>query len=125
MCKLYECIFATRFPAITITEPPSNTAGVEGGKVTFTCTIIGVPLPNITWSSDYNNSIAATSYVKLDNSTVQSNLTLSNLKVGDFMNYTCTAAHVFNSRNASAILGSELLILYHLFCKGICPYTFL
>ena len=96
---------------LTITEAPSNTAGVEGGKVTFTCTAhaFGIPLPKMTWSSDYNNSIAATSYVELDNSTVQSNLTLSNLKVGDFMSYTCTATSVFDSRNASAILGSELL----------------
>ena len=97
-------------PAFTITEPPSNTAGAEGGKVTFTCTAFGIPLPKIAWSSDYNNSIAATSYVELDNSTIQSNLTLSNLKVGDFMNYTCTAISIFNSKNASAILGSELFV---------------
>ena len=76
----------------------------------FTCTAVGIPLPTITWSSDSNNSIVASNeLIYDDNFTIQSNLTLSDLQIDDFKNYTCTAVNEHDSVNGTAILGSELM----------------
>jgi len=78
--------------------------------VTFTCTAYGIPLPNITWSSDNNNSIVAINeLIYDDNFTIQSNLTLSDLQIDDFKNYTCTTVNEHGSVNGTAILGSKLM----------------
>ena len=97
---------------IQITEAPSNTAGIIGGSVTFTCTATGDSLPAITWSSDSNSSTAATFDMVLGNYTIQSNLTLSNFQADNFESYTCTAVNEYGSRNATAILGSKLCVNY-------------
>ena len=97
------------FSIVAVTEAPSNTAAVIGGSVTFTCTATGNSLPTIIWSNDGDISKAATSNLVLDkNFTIQSNLTLSNLQVDNFTNYTCTAVNEHGSQNATAILGSKL-----------------
>ncbi|XP_065889011.1 uncharacterized protein [Dysidea avara] len=95
----------------TITEAPVNIADTLEGSVTFTCTATGIPLPNITWSSDSNDSIAATSNMILGNITIQSNLTLSFLQRDDFMNYTCTAVNEFGIDSRTAVLGMVPKIL--------------
>ena len=95
---------------VAIIEAPSNTAGVIDGSVTLTCTATGNSLPNITWrSSNGDISKAATSDLVLDkNYTIQSTLTLTNLQVDNFTNYTCSAVNEYGSQNVAAVLGSKL-----------------
>ena len=104
---------------INITEAPINIADTINGSVTFTCTATGIPLPTITWSSDSNNSIAATSDMILGNTTIQSYLMLSNLQSDDFMNYTCTAVNEVGSDSGTAVLGSKLLMFLLTVCDWI------
>ena len=90
-----------------ITEGPMDTAGVVGGNVTFTCTATGIPLPNITWMDENDNSVLVGSDMIIDGTTILSTLTLSNLQDDDFDNYTCTATNMFGSDDVTALLGSE------------------
>ena len=91
-----------------ITQGPVDMAARVGESVTFTCTATGVPLPNITWSSDSSDSITATSDVVSDNDTMRvSQIMLSDLQINDFQNYTCTAMNVFGNDSETALLGSE------------------
>ena len=79
------------------------------GEVTFTCTAIGVPAPNISWSSEINDTIDATSVTIMESSTT-STLTLTNLTSSYFnQSYTCTASNDHGVTNSSADLieGSE------------------
>ena len=84
--------------------------------MTFTCTAIGVPAPNITWSNEVNGTIEATSNITMDTTTTTtSTLVLSNLTASYFnQSYTCTAFNVHNTSSISAILteGSELVAQY-------------
>jgi len=102
-----------------ITVPPKDSAVVLGGNVTFTCIAIGIPSPIITWSSDSNASVPATSNTVSGEST-SSTLTLNNLMLSDFnQSYTCNASNEHGTTSESAVLiqGSELLyihkFLYH------------
>jgi len=108
---LYKSLSQLLVPA-QIIEAPSNTAGIIGGSVTFTCTATGNSLPSIIWSSDSNNSLADSFDLVVDNYTMQSNLTLSNLQADDFENYTCIAVNEYGRDDATAILGSKLCINY-------------
>jgi len=102
----------------TITEAPINTADTIGGSVTFTCTAVGTPLPIIIWSSDSNNSIVASNeLIHNDNFTTQSNLTLSDLQIDDFKNYTCAAVNVYGIDNGTAVLGSKLMAFLFVLSK--------
>ena len=97
-----------------------NMARKVGESVNFTCNATGVPLPVITWSSDTNDSITAQPGDIMitdnnDGSTRVSVLTLMNLKVEDFQNYTCNATNAFGSDNETALLGSKLMV--HVFTK--------
>ena len=89
-----------------ITEGPINTPGVLGGSVMFTCTATGIPLPTITWMDE--NIILMGSDMIINDTAIQSTLTLSNLQDDDFDNYTCTATNMFGSDNVTVLLGSEL-----------------
>ena len=88
-------------------------ASKVGETVTFTCNASGIPLPDITWSSDNDGTLAQDDRVTITNDVVdmmrQSQLTIMNLENNDFQNYTCTAQNEFGSDNETAILGSELL----------------
>ena len=81
-------------------------------NVTFTCTATGIPLPIIKWMDENDNSDLMGSDMIIDDTTIQSTLTLSNLQDDDFDNYTCTATNMFSSDDVTALLGSELHILY-------------
>ena len=82
-------------------------SGVLGGSVVFTCTATGIPLPDITWMDEDSNIVTTTSNMIIDSTVIQSTLTLSNLQDEDFDNYTCTATNMFDSDNATTLLGSE------------------
>ena len=90
-------------------------SGSIGGSVTFTCTATGIPLPTITWMDQVGNIVGTISDMVINDTTIQSTLTLSNLQDDDFDNYTCTATNMFGSDNVTALLGSELLYLQSLF----------
>ena len=92
--------------AAIITEGPVDTPGVVGGNVTFTCTAIGIPLPNITWMDEDDTMLMGSNMV-INSTSIQSILTLSNLRDEDFDNYTCTVTNKFGSDNVIALLGSE------------------
>ena len=90
-----------------ITQGPMDMARMINDNVTFTCTVTGIPLPIITWSSDSRNSIEATGDIVIDANRTVSMLMLSNLQDDDFDNYTCTAINMFGSDDVTALLGSE------------------
>ena len=81
-----------------------------GESVTFTCNATGVPLPNITWSNESGDSIAATSDMMTDNGTMRvSELELLDLEVDDFQTYTCNATNQFGSDTEIALLQCKTL----------------
>ena len=77
----------------------------------FTCNATGVPLPNITWSSDTSSVIMDQGDIMIEDSVDglirESQLIIMDLKAADFQNYTCNATNMFGSDNATALLGSE------------------
>jgi len=93
-----------------ITGGPVDKTAMIGGNVTFTCNATGIPLPNITWMDENDNSVLVGSDMIIDNTTILSTLTLSNLQNDDFDKYTCTAANMYGSDNITALLGSEYLL---------------
>ena len=95
--------------AAVVTEGPVNTSAMINDNVTFTCTATGIPLPIITWMDENDNSDLVGSDMIIDNTTIRSTLTLSNLQAEDFDNYTCTATNMFGSDDVTALLGSECI----------------
>jgi len=98
-----------------ITQAPVDSASMIGDMVTFTCIATGVPLPDITWSSDSNSNIMDQLDDVMINDTFdgtmrRSELTLTNLQAVDFQNYTCNATNQFGSDSETVLLGSELML---------------
>jgi len=99
-----------------ITQAPVDRASMIGDMMTFTCIASGVPLPDITWSSDSNSNITAQLDDVMINDNIvngtmrQSQLTLTDLQVNDFQNYTCNATNQFGSDSETVLLGSELML---------------
>ena len=75
----------------------------------FTCNATGVPLPIITWSSDSSNAIIPLTDMVTDGGLMrQSQIMLSNLQLGNFENYTCTAMNEFGNDTEMAMLQCEM-----------------
>ena len=92
--------------AAIITEGPVNTPGMVGENIAFTCTAIGIPLPNVTWMDEDDTMLMGSDMV-INGFSIQSTLKLLNLRDEDFDNYTCTVTNKFGGDNVTALLGSE------------------
>ena len=106
---------------VRITQAPMETTQLLGHNVTFSCTATGIPLPNITWSSD-NDDVTIYTTV-LDDSTIFSEISLVSITVEDFVNYTCSAMNIFNTVNESAILINASTIIISDFRIIMCCYV--
>jgi len=99
-----------------ITQAPVDTASMIGDMVTFTCIATGVPLPDITWSSDSNSNImdqlddVMINDNAIDETMRRSELTLTNLQAINFQNYICNVTNQFGSDSETVLLGSELML---------------
>jgi len=98
-----------------ITQAPVDRASMIDDMVTFTCIAIGLPLPDITWSSDSNSNIMGQLNDVMINDIVdgtmrESRLTLTSLRADDFQNYTCNVTNQFGSDSETVLLGSELML---------------
>ena len=91
-----------------ITQGPVTAARGLGGNVTFNCTAIGVPLPTITWSGPIQVQPNDDMVI---NDTRQSQITVSDLQIGDFGTYTCTATNDFDSVSETALLECKCIIM--------------
>jgi len=77
MCTLHNFCCAV---VPIITQGPIDTPAMMGDNVTFTCTATGIPLPTITWMDE--SIMLMGSDMIIDNTTILSTLTLSNLQNG-------------------------------------------
>ena len=98
---------------VVITQGPMETTQLLGGSVTFRCTATGIPLPNITWSSDNRPMIDPINQTQLDDITIFSDILLANISMEDSVNYTCSAMNKFNTMNASAPLINASMFANH------------
>ena len=109
-----------------ITQGPVDAARMLGNDVTFTCTATGLPIPDITWSNTSGIDIPVQAGDDMIiNDTRRSQITVSDLQLGNFGTYTCTATNQFDSVSDSALLEckcislsaanrhSYALVLYH------------
>ena len=107
-----QLMIILRFTVVPeITQGPIDMARKLGESVMFTCNATGVPVPDITWSSDSSNVIMDQGDIMImdsvDGLTRESQLIIMELKAADFQNYTCNATNMFGSDNETALLGSE------------------
>ena len=104
--------------AAEIIQSPTEVTSLIGGSVLFTCTVTGIPLPTISWSSDTGGDIATNTQTMFNMTTIYSEIIISNVQMDDFTNYTCTAQNQFGSVTAVAMLVNasmllvDLLVLY-------------
>ena len=98
---------------VVITKAPMETTQLLGGSVTFRCIATGIPLPTITWSSDNRKMIDPSNETRLDDITIFSEILLANIRMEDFVNYTCSARNGFNMVNASAALINASMFISH------------
>ena len=95
-----------------ITKGPVTAARGLEGIVTFNCTAIGIPLPTITWSGPNMTDIPVQSNDDMIiNDTRQSQITVSDLQIGNFGTYTCTATNDFDSVSETALLECKCIIM--------------
>ena len=95
-----------------ITQGPLTAARRLDEDVIFTCTATVVPLPTITWSGpDMAYIPVQPDDDMVINDTRQSQITVSDLKTGDFGTYTCTATNDFDSVSATAVLECKYIIM--------------
>ena len=92
----------SRQPAIL---PPVVRSVSEGASTTFTCTVTGIPPPNITW---YRNGtqVSGRSYEVLSVTANSSQLTMKNIAHADQGYYECRATSLrMEPANARSFLG--------------------
>ena len=113
MCMLVIIIVA---PEIIV--PPNNAAVINGSEAVFNCTVVGDPLPSISWSfsgvnlaslfsndimipfdEDGNINDIVVNTIMLNGTTIYSSLTL--METASFIagNYTCEAYNSFGNIN--------------------------
>ena len=78
----------------------------EGGIASFTCQVIGEPVPTISWyfnvvPVDVTNTVK---YVVLSTSPGRSILRINNVQSSDVGTYTCNATNVVSSDTSSGVL---------------------
>ena len=90
----------------------------EGDTASFTCQVIGEPVPTINWhfngtpvdeASTMNYTISMES---LNTTTIRSTLTIMNVQSSDVGTYTCNATNVVSTDTSSGVLtvNGELLL---------------
>ena len=113
---------------VVITQAPMETTQLLGGSVMFTCVATGIPLPTITWSSDNLEMIMPSNTTQLNDTTIFSEISINNIDMEDFVNYTCSAVNGFNTvRETAALINASMIIsLYRitwLSCNYCCSNT--
>jgi len=98
--------------APVVAENPHDASGMIDDSVVFTCTVTGIPLPTITWSSDTDGDIATNTETILNMTTIYSEIIISDVQVDDFTNYTCTAENQFGSVTETAMLVNGSMYVY-------------
>nr|XP_006823010.1 PREDICTED: uncharacterized protein LOC100378837 [Saccoglossus kowalevskii] len=91
----------------TFIKPLSNLTGTEGVTVQLKCVLIASPEPDITWYKDGNVIIEGDKYVAEFDSEGVATLTITDVQVYDYGEYTCKAANLIAEASTSAKL-SEL-----------------
>ena len=116
MCLLYCCLVATE-----IIIPPVNTTVINGSASVLNCTVVGDPLPSISWfvaSGVYLSLLSSTGLMlpfdqqgrinnslvintALNNTTIYSSLRL--METASFIagDYACEASNVLQTINSS------------------------
>ena len=85
-------------------------AQIEGDTASFTCQVVGEPVPTIRW---YFNSVLVDeantmkytiSVMSLNANTISNTLTIMNVESSDVGTYTCNATNVLSSDTSSGVL---------------------
>ena len=116
-----------------ISSEVSDQVEDEGDTVSYTCQATGEPVPTISWyfnGAPVNNDTDVNKYnimeMEVNTTTINSTLTIINVKSSDVGTYTCNATNVISSDTSSGVLtvNGELLFLqciintYMLFNSG-------
>ena len=111
MCCLYKCVIKWNFSvAPEIILPLNDFLENETNSIQFVCQAIGVPVPYIRWnfngamvnlsdSSKYNSSS-----MYLNESVIESTLSISNTQSSDVGRYTCVASNIIGTDKSSGVL---------------------
>ena len=119
-------------PANVVSSPPTDITRDEVGFVVMSCTISGLPPPNIQWTANNTGTITnrlgkydiitATLSANTDTDTdtntdtgpylVTSRLVIRNLTISDQQRYTCNGVQSFNISNFIGAISSASIFLF-------------
>ena len=115
-------------PANVVSSPPTDIIRDEVGFVVMSCTISGLPPPNIQWTANNTGTITnrlgkynimtTPPSVNTDTDTdtgpylVTSRLVIRNLTISDQQRYTCNGVQSFNISNFIGAISSASTILF-------------